>query len=92
MPTKRRPISRPSRRLPEAIELLLRGEPIENTPDNKQALIGAIWFREHHDVITEADRQRALSVLGEWRRPEREAMYQAELAHYAEIIRRRSEQ
>lgn len=86
MSLPRRPRNRRSD-LPDAIERLLAGEPIENTAPNRVALTEAIWFRKYD--LTEADRQRALDVLHELRRPEEEARREAELAMHADIIRRR---
>lgn len=82
-PRNRRP------NLPDAIELLLAGEPIEDTPASRRALTEAIWFRKYDDVLTEADRQRALDVLHELRLPEEEARREAELAVHAEMIKNR---
>jgi hypothetical protein len=64
--------------LPDAIDRLLAGQPIENTAPNRVALTEAIWFRKYD--LTEADRRRALDVLHELRRPDEEARYEAELA------------
>jgi hypothetical protein len=42
MPTKRVPLARPSRQLPDAINRLLAGELIEDTPENRAALAEAL--------------------------------------------------
>lgn len=82
-PRNRRP------NLPDAIELLLSGEPIADTPANRRALTEAIWFRKYD--LTEADRQRARAVLHELRLPEDVARREAELALHSDIIRRRQQ-
>ena len=86
-PRNRRP------ELPYAIELLIAGREreIENTKENRWSLAQAIWFRAFDNILDETGRQRALKVLGELRRPEEEARYQAELAMHAEWIRQREQ-
>ncbi len=86
MPVKRR-IDKRRHNLPDALQRLLAGEPIENTAPNRVALTEAIWFRKYD--LTEADRQRALDALHELRRPEEEARRAAELAVHAELIKNR---
>src|SRR4051812_7479439 len=75
MPTKRTPLNRARRVLHSVIVALIEGREIGDTAEARQELIGAIWFNAHPDLLTEEHRRRALEILGEFHRPERERMY-----------------
>ncbi len=85
MSKPRRPRNRQPQ-LPDAIKRLLDGLPIDDTPANRLALTQGIWFRAFD--LSEADRMRALEVLRELRRPEREAAYEAEIAMHKQGVPR----
>jgi hypothetical protein len=65
MPRKRRfDKRRPT--YPDAIERLLHGEPIEDTPENRQALIEATYFGDYPELPPDVV-QRASKQLTAWR-------------------------
>jgi hypothetical protein len=65
MPTNRRPRQRPGRRLPNTIERLVAGEPIEESEEVRVLLIEVGYFGDYD--VPQAIRQRALDALARWR-------------------------
>src|SRR4051812_41546199 len=64
MPIKRR-LNKRRRTYPDAIERLLHGEPIEDTPENRTALIEATYFGDYPELPPTVV-QRASNQLTAW--------------------------
>ena len=65
MPTKRTRIFR-RRQYPAAIEALLRGEPLEETEENRSQVLAAAFFHEYKELGEELERL-AGRQLAVWR-------------------------
>jgi hypothetical protein len=65
MPLRRR-LSKKRPAYPEAIERLLRGEPLEETEENRYHVLTAAFFHEYPELGLEIERA-ALQLLDEWR-------------------------
>lgn len=66
MPSNRRPLVRERRRdVPAAVALVVAGEPVPFSPENRRALVDAVYFGGKR-LPLEIE-LRALGVLSKWR-------------------------
>jgi cytochrome c peroxidase len=63
MPTRRR-ASKRRPELPDAVAAAIANKPIEDSAENREALLGAMYFRDPE--VSEAERQKCARLFRRW--------------------------